>query len=361
MRVTRGSPAAHECLEMTARSPAGPPTAGSPLADLGGRATVYWVAQGLIAAREVPDYSPVVDRLIQVVGALGLPDLAALTAHSADLLLTLTGATDLCVDHPEPVPQALHTYRNLIAALVATDALLRGAPVVLPAALPRLRHRTRLKAGRPLENDERLLLRLVVHARARDDAKLLGATRYVLTEAGAKPGESTAIYPPDLNHPERPTHVWAPGNHDRRRRLLPLDAWGSAILGRRVRQHAQSSHPDRPLAFDGRAPGSSQATMSAHRSLDKLLDAAGLSQLADVTASSIAFQAAYRTAKREGNIAAFALLGRKSTDQALRDLRGIGSHPSAEEASVRSFLDHPFPAYRGSGTPASGKVKRRRP
>jgi hypothetical protein len=87
------------------------------------------------------------------------------------------------------------------------DALRRGlASDAALRALPRLGRRTLLRPGRPLEDDERLLLRLLVHHLwGAGDAGSLTAARYVLTEAGAMPGESTTVTVADLDNPASPT------------------------------------------------------------------------------------------------------------------------------------------------------------
>jgi hypothetical protein len=106
------------------------------------------------------------------------------------------------------------------------------------------------------------------------------------------------------------------------------------------------------LAYDGdHAPGGPRATRPAHLSLHRLLADLGLGQLPDLTASGITLQTARRAGAEHGVEQAFALLGRKSSAQAYRDLRWVGSAPSTDPARARSVLDRSFPAYQGRTAP----------
>lgn len=274
-----------------------------------------------------------------------------------NVLLALSGAASLDDEHDDDVAHRLHAYRNLAGALMATEALLQGRDPrdsLRSECLPRLGRRTWLSRGRPLEDDERLLLRLLVHHRSQTGGRrgLLTATRYVVVEAGATYGESTALMVDGLSDPAKPEWFWAPGYDWRTRRRLPLDVWQQAILARHVEQRIAAGLADRPLTYDGAGKGSEGATQSAEGSLKRLLNDAGLKQLPDLTALSITLQAADRACLRHGDDAGFALLGRASLRQALRDLRRVGWEPNPEPAVVCSFLDTPFPKYQGGTGPA---------
>ncbi|SNR82094.1 hypothetical protein SAMN04488107_0044 [Geodermatophilus saharensis] len=345
-------------------------TAGSPgndaegparLRELADRAGRYWVEHSLLAEEDLPSFLQPLHRLTEEAARRGLRAPHALAEHLTDVLLALSGATSLNAEHDEDVAHRLHAYRNLAGALLATHALLHGRSprdALQPKRVPRLGRRTWLSRGRPLEDDERLLLRLLVHhlTQTGKHRDLLAAARYVLAEAGATPGETTAVMLDDLSDPAKPEWFWAPGYRDRDRRRLPLDDWQQPILARHAEQRITAGLAPRPLTYNGKkAPGSEDASASADGSLTRLLRHAGLGQLPDLTASSITFQAADRVCLRHGDDAGFALLGRASLRQALRDLRRVGWEPNPEPAAIRSFLDSAFPTYQGTppGTAAA--------
>jgi hypothetical protein len=329
---------------MPSPSRGAPPT---PLPDLPGAASTYWLRKGLVTEDELPTYLQPLRLLIEQATRCDVPDLEALCACPAPVLLRLSGATSLTGEHDDTAAHHLHLYRNLAGTLCATDALQRGHdPGAALRPLPHLARRTWLRPGRPLEDDERLLLRLLVHHRwlTGSAQALLAATRYVLCEAGATPGETTTVTSADLDNPTWPTCVWAPGNRDRDRRSLPLNSWQSRILADHVKQRTAAGLSQQPLVIDGPRKN---PTAYVQQALDGLLAKAGLDQLPDVTASSITFQAADRACVRHGDEAGFVLLGRRSVEQALRDLCRVGWEPSPGPAAVRSLLDNPFPTYQG--------------
>lgn len=309
-----------------------------------------WQSLALLPADQALDFRDSLAAMTHRAESRGLTTLEALlSAAEADagILTSLVG-----MDAPAA---PVHRIRNLLAALCCTVDLRGDAcGLQLLAALPRLGRRTRLARGRPLSDDERLVLRLIVTCRLRRGSRNhLAAAKYVLTEIGATPGEATAIYVDNLDDPRHPTCVRMPGNRVREGRTLQLDAWQSEVLGLIATTQAAHGALERPLAFHGgNEPGGSKANMACHRSLDLLLEQAGLWPHGDVTASSITFSAADRIERHEGPEAAIRVLGRTRDPEALRgeraarDLRRLGTEPAPLEPQVRSFLVNPFPPYK---------------
>jgi hypothetical protein len=338
--------------------------------ELTGTALMLWRSAGIATGSQIADLEKVLDYLRETAQRAHLASLGeVVTAANLDpgFLAPPTDAPT-AVDETESYSgsHAIHRRRNLLAAVCCTDALITGAARggLLPEVAP-LPRRTTLASGRPLYDDERVLLRLIVtDALRRDRPHHLAVAKYVLTEAGCTPGEATAIFLSDIGQPRHPTFVEAPGNDYRSPRRLPLDQWQSEALGVVAATQAAHGAIEKPLAYhgDGHQPGSSQANMSCHRSLITILSHAGLWSKTEVTASSITYSAADRVERAEGPTAAIHLLGLdevsldKREARAARDLRRTGTQPTVgEEHVVRSFLLQPFSAYDPPARPTRGR------
>ena len=306
-----------------------------------------WRRLALLSSDDTTDHQETLAVLAANAEEHGLTTLEAMvTAAGNDLTLLV---------RPGASGDQLHRARNLLAALCCTAVLLGDFRAHrLLAVMPRLGRRTMLARGRPLCDDERLLMRLIVTCRLQlGRSHHIAGAKYTLAEIGATPGEVTAIYIDDLDDPRHPTCVRAPGNRDREERTLHLDRWQSEVLGLIATTQAGHGDLDLPLAYHGdKKPGSSEANMACHRSLDILLNQAGLWQQEDVSASSITFSAADRIERQKGPEAAIRALGRTKAPEALRearaarDLRRLGPEPTPDqEPRVRSFLTEPFEPY----------------
>lgn len=229
--------------------------------------------------------------------------------------------------------------RNLAAAMLWTFEGPAAQHFTQPDPLgPPPTPRTPLRRGRPLCDDERLLLRVVVTQQlARTRRSDRQAACYVLAESGCTVGEVSTIRPSDVEALPEGWRVLAPGDQARDQRWLPLDEWQSSVLHHLI--EARDPGDDSPLAYRGRhLPGSPAANMSSHGVLDRLLIRAGLKRT-DTTATSISRTAAQRADTHQGPTEASRLLGRKSEEDAAKDLRYLGATPApVASVAVRTFL-----------------------
>lgn len=218
-------------------------------------------------------------RLVAALDTAGARTIADVKAKAGAVLSDLVGVSQLHRYADRRTAHEANRLRNtLLACLAALTHALGGRPRaavgLAPAVMPRG------TGGRAATDDEILLLRLAAVA----DAERGGCSHsrfltYVLTEAGARTGETTAIRFTDLDDIRRPSTADLPGNHFLRRRTVPLPAWSAAPLARVLdRMLANSDEiPNRPLTYTGSdRPGGPVASASACGMLRNHLRDSGL-------------------------------------------------------------------------------------
>jgi hypothetical protein len=182
------------------------------------------------------------------------------------LLTALTDVDNVTTYQPSDVAERLHTYRNVVVALAvaAADSISAKSDPVL-AKCTRLKTRS-VQDQRGLTDDEILLARVHAATLSRCAPQSQAAAIYAMVDAGMVPGETTSVTTRDVDDYERPSMVYAPGNGHLADRYLPLDRFGSAVIGGRVAKAVADGYsPSRPLTYVPRKnhPGSKQATASA--------------------------------------------------------------------------------------------------
>lgn len=231
-----------------------------------------------------------------------------------------------------------HGVRNLIAAMCITHDRCNGDTSALWPVVPCFGRRTWLRRPRPCVLDERLLGRLVVMGSPRHHHQRETAVPcFILADAGCTPAEVSAVTPRDVDvSATGALAVWAAGDRDRKRRLLPLDSWASSMIGPYL--DAVAVHQEQPIAYTGhRAPGGPSGTASCQRVLNRVLKTAGIVGQ-DITATSVSLTAAERAAARGDVQEAVRLLGRNTAEAAARDLRHVGTKPSPVQGLAYTFM-----------------------
>jgi hypothetical protein len=327
-----------------------------------------WTQLQLLPSEQLEFVTRTLDVLAGSAAGHGVATVGELAPRATSLIAELSGVHSLIVNHPPDVVDLIHEYRNVLAALVATSAWSAGStPADAIRLLPTLTRRTLLKPGRPIYDDERLLLRLLASYQAsRGGRRLIGAVRYVFADAGAAVKEATVITLDDLDDLNDPRQFHAPGYRDRDPRPIPLDNWGASIVILVVSYCLHTPKARGRLGYTGdKVGGSPPASTSAQKSVNRLLDKAGLLNHKDITAASVTFAAADLVAQQGGDNAAQALLGRRDRTGLDRDLRRVGTKPSPQPSTITTFLDSRFTPYNGptapAATPPRGTPRQRQP
>jgi hypothetical protein len=270
---------------------------------------------GVIPASGAAALAQAAAEILTAAARIGVTSIAALVQQQGPLLKALTGVDKPTAIHKTAVADPLHRYRNVIVAIAAASAQSVGASLTpIWSQSLRLRART-CQLGRPLFDDEILLAR--VHAAIGSDGnpKSQRACIYAMLDAGLVPGETTPVSLNDFDDIDQPTELLAPGNGHLDPRLLPLDRFAQAVLGRRTRA-ANKSNMRKPLTYAPRknAPGSAAASASAHGVVDRILTELGLADI-DVTASSVMLWRLATVYATAGADTATAMSGRRSRAQ----------------------------------------------
>jgi hypothetical protein len=156
------------------------------------------------------------------------------------------------------------------------------------------------------------------------------------------PGETTSVSMRDVDDYEQPTLAYASGNAHLADRYLPLDRFGSALIGARVAKAISDGYaPGRQLTYTPRKnqPGTKQATPSAQGVLDRFLADLGVAN-DDTTASSVTLWRVVSVYATQGEDAALQISGRRTKEQMLAQLNlpvVEGSEPADDE--ITSFGD----------------------
>lgn len=220
-----------------------------------------------------------VDRLHEALHPAGARTVGQTVEVAGTVIANLLGLTQL---HRYATPSTAHEanqLRNVLLACLAGYAHVLGhcpritTPLV-PAVMPRG------TSGRPAADDEILLLRLFAISDAERGGRAQSrALSYVLVEAGARTGETTAVRFSDLDDIRHPTTVSLPGNRVVKARTVPIPTWARppvALILSRLLAHSDEV-PTRPLAYTGnQTPGGPAASASACGMLRNHLRDSGL-------------------------------------------------------------------------------------
>jgi hypothetical protein len=337
-------------------------TGDNALEELASWAVQCWVKEGLCTRQQAAAFEAPLHSLTDAATHRGLRTLSEVTIEARRDPSLFSQPSDLADagdgTEAQPGSHRHHCRRNLLLALCWTTALREGRDGPRRDEVPQLPRRTNLTQGRPLYDDERLLVRLIT------TRKVLAGTRHhigaacgLLTDIGCMPGEATDVHLIDLDNINHPKRVQAPGDRKREHRKLRTDRWQRRMLGIVASGHQERGLANQPLAYSGHGhdPGSPQAQMSCAESLNNILHRAGLWKDTEVTAVSISVSAADLAQREKGDRAAVRMLGRNKRlnglEEAARDLKRIGTTPvTHEKTKVTSFTDEPFPPYKPSGS-----------
>lgn len=260
------------------------------------------------------------------------------TAHTliteiGPVLQTLTGGSPN-VFRSEADTQAMHQHRNLVLVLALAAASSYGASFtgILAAKTKVNGSRTRT-TGRPMTDDEILLLRMTVLLTSRDKPAAPEVIAYTLTDAGQCPAETSLLTAEDLDDLTAPTEVYTDNNDQLAARLLPLDTFNRLLLSRATDTLVRSSKPlDGYLIYTPRGTIhdpvalKTSATVSAHRRFANLLTDTGLAHT-DVTGAGIRSWRVQTALDTDGIDAALDIAGLPCTATGITRLEKLLSTP----------------------------------
>lgn len=227
-------------------------------------------------------------QLTAAAHAHGWHTAADLLRNHPQLLREIAGVKNLTGRHPREVRDRIHRLRNvLLMVLLGAAHIARIDTADIPEQVTTLTRRTQ-ETKRPLCDDEIALLRTrAVTIISTCPRSARAGHVYVLCDAGQEIREATHVTTDDLDDPDIPAFVRAPGRRGLAPRKLPLEKFhtialriGLATLG--------ATHAGSTIAYDARTrePGSDQAMMSAYGVVERHLGAVGLRH-PDVSPSSI--------------------------------------------------------------------------
>jgi integrase/recombinase XerC len=258
--------------------------------------------------------SETAERFRSRAAAAGVTTLGAVTpAEARGFVLAPIGSGR----RPELATQ--HARRTSLRTLFRTARLL-GIATSDPTLDLRLPPRGTL-AARPLTDDEVTLCRASAQM-SRGGTASVRTAAWALGEAGAVTSEITAVRVRDLDDPRSPRAVRLPGTRRHDPRTVPLTPWASGVLQRRVALLSAGATGDVVLAYGGQAPpGGAKAQASVCNALREVLDAAGLTQEADVRPASLRNWVGRTAYDNGGPIEHVArLLGLRTLDAAAEDI-----------------------------------------
>lgn len=290
---------------------------------------------GLIPVTAMEEIDTHLARLETVLAENAVSALDLATNHAL-IISMLTGVPRKEITDPKAsdVAESLHIYRNLClatAVLAANTIKVTSAatqPEAVYAHAVKLSRRSIL-IRRPFADDEIVLCRVAAHLRAFADPRDHTSTIYTLLDAGLVPGETTEVRIEDFDDREMPQELLAAGNGHLDARHLDLDQFATLTLGRHLEHALRAGHsPQAPLTYKPRTPkegkekhepGSTSATASAQRIIDRFLEQLGL-PTGDITASSITQWRVATTLATQGAEAALEISGRTNLDAMYRAL-----------------------------------------
>lgn len=228
------------------------------------------------------------NQITRAAASRGLGETGALLTELTDVLVDLTGEKNLSQYPPLAVRDQLHLYRNTTITVILAAAAMIGAdtrPVL--AGAPTLKQRTQSR-DRPLTHDEITVLRVLAATRVAAKSSSQAATVFALCDAGQTPTETTQVTVNDIDDRIQCPLVQTAG-HRRglSARLLPLDAFHTAILAERMSQDPRR-RPSDTLSYAPRtnAPGSDAAAASASGIVSRFMAEAKIANI-DVAPCSI--------------------------------------------------------------------------
>lgn len=145
------------------------------------------------------------------------------------------------------------------------------------------------RAARPLAEAEVVLCRAAARLGTAGGTSLQRAVCWALAEATAVTSEVSAIRLCDLDSLDTPRFVELPGTRRVDARVGELTDWGAAVVARQVALFRERSLPATTLlTYRGRGkPGQHVAQAAVCNAIGAVLDAAGLSDEADVRPASV--------------------------------------------------------------------------
>lgn len=235
---------------------------------------------GLLEDIDIARHTADLARLEQALAPHPRASVADLTSLAGPAIAALVGVRQLHTFAAPPITGECNRLRNTLLAAISAYALQLGAPMgpvvtAAPAVMPRS------TGDRRAEDDEIVLLRLMtVHLTAVDGSFDQRALTYVLVEAGARTGETTAVAVDCLDDPRSPSCVTLPGGHNLNARTVPLPAWAAGAVESALGRLLAGYHdvpPQTRLTYKGaKGPGSNAASASACTMLNNHIAAAGI-------------------------------------------------------------------------------------
>jgi site-specific recombinase XerD len=297
--------------------------------------------------------SETAERFRRRAAAAGVTALGAVTPSQArGFVLAPTGSGR----RPELATQ--HARRTSVRTLFRTARLL-GIASSDPTLDLRLPPRGTL-AARPLTDDEVTLCRASAQMPRGGTASVRTAA-WALGEAGAVTSEITAVRARDLDDHRSPRTVRLPGTRRHDPRTVPLTPWASGVLQRRVALLLSAGATgDVVLAYGGQAPpGGAKAQASVCNALREVLDAAGLTQEADVRPASLrnwVGRTAYDNGAPIEHVAR--VLGLRTLDAAAEDIALTWRDDPVDRGAQKAFVlpQNPRTAGHSYGRPPTRSV-----
>lgn len=294
-------------------------------------------------------HQEITSNLSEAAHQLNIHTFAEAITSSRDVIANATGidASKLTQFQSRESADQIHMARNTLAAIGAAVAIDSGRD-------PEFGHAdiapicVRGSKARCLATDEIVLLRLfTLHDLFVGGRRTIAAARYILTEAGLYPSETTIVTPSSFKYTltpstvvRNPTTVAAPGVKTRATlRTIDLDGFASGCLAPVIAEH-MTRHDGAeftPFAYTGcHKAGGHEASASASTGLRRLLKRAGIDH--NVEPLGITQWRIQHTASEIGISRAITLAGKKSS-AALGTLLKIQlDEPRQEPAHEGGFL-----------------------
>lgn len=311
-------------------------------------------------------HQEITSNLSEAAHLLDIHTITEVITRSRDVIAKATGidASKLTQFQDRESADEIHIARNTLAAIGAAIAIDGGRDpeFVLADIAPVC---VRGSNARCLATDEIILLRLfTVHDLTVGGRRTIAAARYVLTDAGLYPSETTVVTPSSFEYTllpttvvRNPTTVAAPGVKTRADlRAIDLDEFASGCLAPVLAEHEMRHRGAEftPVAYTGgHKAGGHQASASASTGLRRLLKRAGIDH--NVEPLGITQWRIQHTATQIGIPQAITMAGKKNSAALGTILKIHLDEPRQEPAHEGGFLsehDRNAPPPRPSPKPA---------
>lgn len=292
-------------------------TAGTRLPDpLAASARHFWDGHHLLEDLDAGQVYADTARLCEILQAHGARTLGDVISADRTILQEVACVTIRGAAMTDDDRERMHRARNTLAAVLATVTF-ADSPWPVPEGL----YQPPPRPGghrRPATDDEILLFRITASARSRQGGRHhTPSVAYVLTEAGARPSETTVVTPSDFDHPRLPTRVKLPGKRKGPgKRGVDLPLWGRHIVSAAIDAHLgrYEGAAGTPVAYDGRSvAGGSDASASASGNLKRHMSRSGV-EVGSLVPTSIAQWRIAQILDTSGIDAAYDVLGVRRTN-----------------------------------------------